>query len=278
MACSDRRREAHNDSHHETSHCFSGRVLPRRTAECRSDRPLPSLELVTHKTHKRCQTGAYRTLNKRGHIPGVFPHEVTSCSRGRMGCWEFTGDLLRRTLPPPKVLSALFMFFFSFSLLLFPHYFHLSIHLYPPVPLSVSLPVELWILIWRFASTFTVLWHLFYMIWQVSLHTNNRWLLFSGNPLLCLCAFVCMCTCVLRTLHLSISWKGRVSQQWERVTMIERMKEGKRRRRRLERVLLPYMGICTALLVVGSKTWSSFFRKHSTTQPRVRCITQHRIM
>lgn len=103
--------EPHKDSDHKTSHCFSGRVLPRKTAECRSDRPLPSLELVTHKTHKCCQTGAYRTLNKRGHIPGVFPHEVTSCSRGRMGCWEFTGDLLRRTLPPPKVLSALFMFF-----------------------------------------------------------------------------------------------------------------------------------------------------------------------
>lgn len=69
----------------ETSQCFSGRVLPRTTAECRSDRPLPSLELVTHKTHKRCQTGAYRTLNKRGHIPSVFPHEVTSCSRGKNG-------------------------------------------------------------------------------------------------------------------------------------------------------------------------------------------------
>lgn len=55
--------------------------------------------------------------------------------------------------------------------------------------------------------------------------------------------------------------------------MIERMEEGKWRRRRLERVLLPYMGICTARLVVGSKTWSSFFRKRSTTQPQVRCIT-----
>lgn len=75
------------------------------------DCPLPSLELVTHKTHKCCQTGAYCTLNKGGHIPDVFPHEVTSCSTGRMGCWEFSGDLLRRTVPPPEVLSALFMFF-----------------------------------------------------------------------------------------------------------------------------------------------------------------------
>lgn len=204
MAYSDRRREAQN----ETSHCFCGRVSPRKTAECRSDRPLSSLELVTHKTHKCCQTGAYHTLNKRGHIPGVFPHEVTSCSRGRMGCWEFTGDLLRRTLPPPKVLSALFMFF-SFSLPLSPHYFHLSIHLYLPVPLSVSLPVELWILIWRSGLIFTVLWHLFHLIWQVSWHRNNRWLLFPGNPLLylcvVLCAFVCACACVLRALHLSIS-------------------------------------------------------------------------
>lgn len=143
----DRQGEAHKDSDRETSHCFSGRVLPRKTAECRSVRPLPSLELVTHKTHKCCQTGAYRTLNKRGHIPGVFPHEVTSCSKGRMGCWEFTGDLLRRTLPPPKVLSALFMFFPQ-SLPLPPHYFHLSIHLYLPVLLAVSLPVELWISIY----------------------------------------------------------------------------------------------------------------------------------
>lgn len=113
MLCSScvRQREAHKDSERETSHCFSGRVLPRKTAECRSDRPLPSLELVTHKTHKCCQTGAYCTLNKGGHIPDVFPHEVTSCSTGRMGCWEFIGDLLRRTVPPPEVLSALFMFF-----------------------------------------------------------------------------------------------------------------------------------------------------------------------
>lgn len=108
-------RTDHKGSNLKTSHCFSGRVLPRKTAECRSGCPLPSLELVTHKTHKRCQTGAYRTLNKRGRIPGVFPHEVTSCNRGRMGCWEFTGDLLRRTLPPPKVLSALFMFSPSLS-------------------------------------------------------------------------------------------------------------------------------------------------------------------
>lgn len=125
------------DSSHKTSHCFPRRVLPRKAVECCSDHPLPSLEIVTHKTHKCRQTGAYRTLNKRGHIPGVFPHEVTSCSRGRMGCWEFTGDLPRRTLPPPEDLSALFLFFFSPLCL---HYLHLSIHLY--LPFSVSLPLD----------------------------------------------------------------------------------------------------------------------------------------
>lgn len=35
--------------------------------------------------------------------------------------------------------------------------------------------------------------------------------------------------------------------------MTERMEKGKWKRRKLERVLLPYMGICTALLVVGYK-------------------------
>lgn len=130
---------------------FLGGSYPERTVECCSDHPLPSLELVTHKTHKCRQTGAYRTLNKRGHIPYVFPHEVTSCSRGRMGCWESTGDRLRRTLPLPKDLSALFMFFFSLSLCL--HYLHLSIHLYLPLffpallipPIGIArLDVKLW--------------------------------------------------------------------------------------------------------------------------------------
>lgn len=95
---------------------FLGGSYPERLVECGSDQPLPSLELVTHKTHKCRQTGAYRTLNKRGHIPYVFPHEVTSCSRGRVGCWESTGIRLRTTLPLPKVLSALCcccFFFFS---------------------------------------------------------------------------------------------------------------------------------------------------------------------
>lgn len=49
----------------------------------------------TQDTHERRRTGAYRTLNKRGRIPDVFPHEVTSCSRGRAGCWESTGGSAR---------------------------------------------------------------------------------------------------------------------------------------------------------------------------------------
>lgn len=203
----DRQGEAHKDSDRETSHCFSGRVLPRKTAECRSECPLPSLELVTHKTHKCCQTGAYRTLNKRGHIPGVFPHEVTSCSKGRMGCWEFTGDLLRRTLPPPKVLSALFMFFPN----LFPSLLTIFIFL------SICTSQSCWLgrSQWNYGSQFTVLWHLFHMIWQVSPQRNNQWLLFSGNPLLCVC---------LKGIR--PSWEGRVSRLWEWVAMIERMEEG----------------------------------------------------
>lgn len=117
---------------------FRGGSYPERTVECCSDQPLPSLELVTHKTHKCRQTGAYRTLNKRGHIPYVFPHEVTSCSRGRMGWWESTGDGLRRTLPLPKGLSALFMFYFSLSSL------SSSFHPSPPptlLPALLILPI-----------------------------------------------------------------------------------------------------------------------------------------
>lgn len=126
----------------QTSHCFPWRVLPERAVECCSDQPLPSLELVTHKTHKCRQTGAYRTLNKRGHIPYVFPHEVTSCSRGRLGCWESTGDRLRTTLPLPKgLISSICVFFFSLCL----QYLHLSIHPYLPLSfqLSSSFPLEL---------------------------------------------------------------------------------------------------------------------------------------
>lgn len=138
---------------------FLGGSYPERTVECCSDHPLPSLELVTHKTHKCRQTGAYRTLNKRGHIPYVFPHEVTSCSRGRMGCWESTGDRLRRTLPLPKDLSALFMFFFSLSLSVFTIFIFRSISTsHSFFPLSSSLPLELRGLMWNFGVIFTELW------------------------------------------------------------------------------------------------------------------------
>lgn len=66
----------------------------------------------TEDTHERRRTGAYRTLNKRGRIPDVFPHEVTSCSGGKNGMLGIHwGNRPRRTLPPPKDLSALFMFF-----------------------------------------------------------------------------------------------------------------------------------------------------------------------
>lgn len=98
-----------------------------------------SLSHIRH-TNDR-QPGAYHTLNKRGHIPCVFPHEDTSCSRGREGYWESTGDWPRMTLPLPKVLSALFVFSLSLCL----HYLHPSIHLYLPLcfPLSSSLPLDL---------------------------------------------------------------------------------------------------------------------------------------
>lgn len=118
MAYSDRRREAHNGRGRETSHRFSGMVLPRKTAECRSERPLPSLELVTHKTHKCCQTGAYHTLNKRGHIPGVFPHEVTSCRRGKNGMlgihWGSAG---KDTSFAEGLSSSVYVFFLLFPTL-----------------------------------------------------------------------------------------------------------------------------------------------------------------
>lgn len=99
------------------------------------------------------------------------------------------GSAEKDTSSAEGLISSVYVFF---SLPFSPHYFHLSIHLYLPVPLSVSLPVQLWILIWRSGLIFTVLWHLFHMIWQVSQEGNNQWLLFSGNPLLylCVCFFV----------------------------------------------------------------------------------------
>lgn len=104
----------------------------------------------TQDTHERRRTGAYRTLNKRGRIPDVFPHEVTSCSRGRAGCWESTGVsaregrfLRRRTYRhclcfPPLPLPPLRLWL---------HYLHLSIHLRPSSPSSsptqIPLPASL---------------------------------------------------------------------------------------------------------------------------------------
>lgn len=90
------------DSSHWTSHCFPRRVLPRKG--------LPSAALIclcqawslSHIRHTSDrQPGAYHTLNKRGHIPCVFPHEDTSCSRGSLGHGESTGDWLRTTHPLP---------------------------------------------------------------------------------------------------------------------------------------------------------------------------------
>lgn len=73
-----------------------------------------SLSHIRH-TNDR-QPGAYHALNKRGRIPCVFPHEDTSCSRGRVGFWVSFGNIPRTTLPPPKVLSAHFAFLFFFSI------------------------------------------------------------------------------------------------------------------------------------------------------------------
>lgn len=75
-----------------------------------------SLSHIRH-TNDR-QPGAYHALNKRGRIPCVFPHEDTSCSRGRVGFWVSFGNIPRTTLPPPKVLSAHFVFLFFFPSLL----------------------------------------------------------------------------------------------------------------------------------------------------------------
>lgn len=145
------------DSSHKTSHCFPGRVYtPERTrlnvaliSRCQAW----SLSHMRH-TNDR-QPGAYRTLNKRGHIPCVFPHGDTSCSRGRVGYWKSTGDWPRKTLPLPKALSALFVFFFlllsrclSFSLSPFSlsSPFNPSMPPAPLPPLFSTLSLDLWML------------------------------------------------------------------------------------------------------------------------------------
>lgn len=113
-ACSISQGGALKDSSHKTSHCFPRRDLTQKGLW--SVAPISfcqawSLSHIRHTTDR--QTGAYRTLNKRGHIPGVFPHEDTSCSGGEeWDNWGSAGDWPRATLPLPKVLSALFVFFF----------------------------------------------------------------------------------------------------------------------------------------------------------------------
>lgn len=118
---------------------FLGGSYPERTAECRSDHPLPSLELVTHNdTRLQPNRSLSHTKQKRPHSSRI-PTRVTSCSRGRMGCWEFTGDLLRGTLPLPGDLSALFVFSLSFAIFIF-LFFPTS---HSSSRLSSSLPLEL---------------------------------------------------------------------------------------------------------------------------------------
>lgn len=116
------------------------------------------------------------------------------------------GSAEKDTSSSEGLISSVYAFPPPFTPPLSLHYFYLSIHLYLPVPLSVSLPVELWVLIWRSGLMFTVLWHLLHMIWQVSRHRNNRWLLFPGSPSsLFVCIGVFMCVRVLRALYLGIS-------------------------------------------------------------------------
>lgn len=137
---------------------FRARPGPGRSV----DRALPGLELVTHaaKTHiNDRQRGAYRTKQKG-------PHSLRIPTRGHIlqqtGAELDAGGPLgigpRTTLPPPKVLSALFVFFFH-SLSLSPSVFTvsaLSTHPQPPTPLPSFLPSGLGGLIQSLAVASTV--------------------------------------------------------------------------------------------------------------------------
>lgn len=119
------------DSSYELSHHFPRRALPRK--DCWSV-ALISLCQAWSSSHTRHtndrQPEAYRTLNKRGRIPCVFPHEDTSWSRAAVGCRVSMGELAQNNTSSAEGLSALLVCFFLLS-----SFFNPSL---PPTALPLS--------------------------------------------------------------------------------------------------------------------------------------------
>lgn len=112
---------ASKDSSHELSHCFPRRALPLPRKDCWSV-ALISLCQACSSSYRRHindrQPEAYRTLNKRGRIPCVFPHEDTSCSSGMQGLNGGIGS--EQHFLCWRLISPAYVFL--------PHYLHSSTH------------------------------------------------------------------------------------------------------------------------------------------------------
>lgn len=134
---------------------FLGGSYPERTVECCSDQPLPSLELVTHKTHKWPPTRSLSHTKQKGPHSSRIPTRGYILQQGKSGMLGVHWGLAENdTSSAEGLIGSVCVFLLSLRL----HYLHLSIHLYLPLfPLSSSLPFELWGLIWSFGSTFAAL-------------------------------------------------------------------------------------------------------------------------
>lgn len=135
---------------------FLGGSYPERTVECCSDQPLPSLELVTHKTHKWPPTRSLSHAKQKGPHSLRIPTRGHILQQGKSGILRVHWGLAENDTSSAEGLISSVCVFLSLSL----QYLHPSIHLYLPLcfPLSSSLPVDLGGFIWSFGIVFTVLW------------------------------------------------------------------------------------------------------------------------
>lgn len=127
---------------------FLGGSYPERTVECCFDQPLPSLELVTHKTHKWPPNRSLSHTKQKGPHSLRIPTWGYILQQGKSGIlgvhWGLAGN---DTSSAEGLISSVCVFSLSPSSLL--SSFNPS---QPPTlfPALLIFPLELWGLIWSF--------------------------------------------------------------------------------------------------------------------------------
>lgn len=128
---------------------FLGGSYPERTVECCSDQPLPSLELVTHKTHKWPPNRSLSHTKQKGPHSLCIPTRGYILPQGKSGILGVHWGLAENDTSSAEGLISSVCVFFSLSVFTIIIFRTISTS-HSCFPLSSSLPLELWGLIWGF--------------------------------------------------------------------------------------------------------------------------------